>query len=144
MGSNSKQELISKWIIKADNDLKIVEIGLDYDILITDVLCFHCQQCAEKYLKAYLIFRNIDFPKTHNLSILLEECKKLEPIFDKLEDIVYLTEYAVELRYPDDFYMPDKEETTMAFQKAKKVKDFVIKRLKLDSDDSDDNKLKNF
>lgn len=52
---------------------------------------------------------------------------------------MYLTEYAVGIRYPNDFNIPDKEETLKAFKKAKKVKNFVIKIMKLDSADSNIN-----
>ena len=131
MGSDIKNTLITNWKIKVDNDLKIVEIGLTTDKLIGDVLCFHCQQCVEKYLKLFLIYNEIDFPKTHNISILLEECKKLDSNFDILQDVVYLTEYAVEIRCPDNFYIPDKEETENAYKKALKVKNFVSKKITL-------------
>ncbi|MCD4819063.1 MAG: HEPN domain-containing protein [Candidatus Cloacimonetes bacterium] len=130
MENNAKQKLIANWKIKPDNDIEIVKIGLASNKIISDVLCFHCQQCVEKYLKLFLIYHNIDFPKTHNISIILEECKKIDSNFTVLQDIVYLTEYAVEIRYPDDFYIPDLEETQKAYNNALKVKDFISRKLK--------------
>ena len=43
--------ITSQWLIKADNDLKTAEFGLTANEPITDTICFHCQQAAEKYLK---------------------------------------------------------------------------------------------
>lgn len=61
-------DYIRKWIIKADNDFKVAEHELAQpDIeMVTDAICFHCQQSVEKLLKAYLASKNIDFGKTHN------------------------------------------------------------------------------
>lgn len=62
------------------------------------------QQCVEKYLKAFLIFHNQEFRKTHDLSELIEQCRELDPDFEKLLELNVdrLTEYAVELRHPSD------------------------------------------
>lgn len=46
---------IHKWIIKAENDLKTAKGEFSTKNPVTDTICFHCQQCVEKYLKAYLI-----------------------------------------------------------------------------------------
>jgi HEPN domain-containing protein len=69
-----------EWFRKADHDLtaahKLIE---DADIL--DTVCFHCQQAAEKYLKAYLIFNGIEIERTHNLNKLKKECVKFDAGF---------------------------------------------------------------
>ena len=44
-----------------------------------------------------------------------------------------LTNYAVEIRYPDDFYIPDIDEAKAAYEVALKVKDFVIWKINLSS-----------
>ncbi len=79
-------DYIRKWIIKADNDFKIAEHELDQpeNEMVTDAICFHCQQSVEKLLKAYLASRNIDFGKTHNLEYLLELCRKQDTIFENI------------------------------------------------------------
>ena len=65
-----------------------------------------CQQAVEKFLKAFLVYRNIDFPKTHDLDYLLQECKKIyNKVFDI--DLGSLTDFGVSIRYPEDFYLPD-------------------------------------
>ncbi len=90
---------IDKWIEKADNDLKAAEIlfNVDREEMVTDVICFHCEQVVEKYLKAYLISRKVEFKKTHNIEYLLELCKAKDPDFGGIE-VGDLSMYAVEVR----------------------------------------------
>jgi len=90
---------------------------------VTEIVCFHCQQAAEKYLKALLIYNKVEsVPKTHNIDLLLNLCTKYDKDF-----IIYtgteLTTYAVDLRYPDVLYIPDKEE----MNKAIKITNEIIK-----------------
>ena len=60
-----------RWVEKADHDLPNAEYVLSLvDDCPTYTVCFHCQQCAEKYLKALLISRGVDFPRTHDLVLL--------------------------------------------------------------------------
>lgn len=126
---NALKSLIEKWMIKADNDLKTISNELSSEEPVTDAICYHSQQAAEKYLKLFLVSNNIDPIKTHNIAVLLQKCNELDPVFDELEGIEYLTDYAVELRYPDSFYVPEIEEAKEAYDDAKKVKDIVLKLL---------------
>jgi HEPN domain-containing protein len=58
----------AEWLAKAENDLTnaahTLKLGASCP---TDTVCFHAQQCVEKYLKALLVVEGIDFPKTHDL-----------------------------------------------------------------------------
>jgi HEPN domain-containing protein len=59
-----KIELVKMWMRKADNDLKTAKDELNTEEPATDTICFHAQQCAEKYLKAFLlIYHEIEFEK---------------------------------------------------------------------------------
>jgi len=81
-------EWINEWIKKAENDLLAVESILNGKSVPTDAVCFHCQQAAEKYLKAYCIKLNIVFEKSHDLIYLLDLInKKTNGIMD---DTIYL------------------------------------------------------
>ena len=75
-------ELVKEWLRKADNDLLNVENNLNSERVPTDTVCFHCQQCAEKYLKAYLVYRKIEFPNIHNLLRLIDERQLELPLND--------------------------------------------------------------
>ncbi|MBV5330621.1 MAG: HEPN domain-containing protein [Chlorobium sp.] len=120
--------IASQWLIKADNDLKTAEFGLTSSEPITDTICFHCQQAAEKYLKMYLAIKGNDPSITHNISILVAKCATYDPSFIELQRFGFLTSYAVSLRYPDDFYMPEVEEAEVALNAAQNVREFVVAR----------------
>jgi HEPN domain-containing protein len=64
--------VVRQWVQKVENDLKnaayTLRMGKDCP---TDTVCFHAQQCAEKYLKALLVLRGLEFPRTHDLSQLI-------------------------------------------------------------------------
>ena len=68
-----------------------------------DAVCFHSQQCVEKYLKAILQENDIAFGKTHNLVILFELLLPLEPSWERMRpQLQILNGYAVEVRYPGE------------------------------------------
>lgn len=121
--------IVDRWLIKADNDLKTAELGLTAAQPITDTICFHCQQAVEKYLKMYLVSQGNDPLITHNISILIAKCASHEPVFAELQRFDYLTSYAVSLRYPDDFYMPEVEEAEEALAATREVRAFVASRI---------------
>jgi HEPN domain-containing protein len=124
-------EYLQKWLLRADNDLKVAEreMAAPQDELVTEAVCFHCQQGAEKYLKAYLVRRGVDFGKTHNLEYLVQLCSKEDEEFRRLE-VGNLTFYAVEVRYPDEFYTPSVEEARESIEIAKRVREFVIGKIR--------------
>lgn len=122
--------IVKKWIKIAERDLLTAKQGLDAEEVVTDIVCFHCQQAAEKYLKAFLVKEQIEFSKTHNIMSLINLCATLDSSFkENLSEADYLTDFAVEIRYPDDWYEPSIEETKKAHEIALKVKNFVIKKL---------------
>jgi len=124
------EDYIRDWLAKADNDLKSVEheLGLEEGEVLRDIACFHCQQAAEKYLKAFLIFHQVEFPKTHNVEYLLEECAKIDAVFSCI-DVKELTSFAVDVRYGDEFYMPDMEEVEYYYTLAKTIKVMVMEAI---------------
>jgi HEPN domain-containing protein len=125
-----KKDYLSNWLAKANNDLTVAEheLNLNKDNCVTDAVCFHCQQAIEKYLKAYLIYQKIDFGKTHNLEYLIKLCANHDKTFAAL-DVKNLSFYAVEIRYPDDFYIPAMKEATESFKIAQHVRDFVLGKI---------------
>jgi len=126
-------KLVKLWIKKAENDL----IHAENSIMITpkpplDTVCFHAQQCAEKYLKASLVFHNIEFEKIHDLGELISLSAKVDKTFLEIIDAgERLTDYAVEIRYPIFLEEPTKEEAKEAIKLAIKIKEFVLLKLSL-------------
>jgi HEPN domain-containing protein len=112
---------LKKWIDKAEHDLVAARHMLELTEL-TDIVCFHCQQCAEKYLKALLLFNDVHFPKTHDLRVLLQLAQKHRGFKLKLSDIVPLNRYTIEGRYPGDWEPIDKDEALNAVKIASTVR----------------------
>ena len=80
-----------------------------------DAVCFHAQQCAEKYLKARLQEADTAFGRTHNLSALLDMPLPLEPLWETLRPhLQALTAFGVDFRYPGE--SADKEEAREALK----------------------------
>jgi HEPN domain-containing protein len=90
------------WVKKAENDFKVAsQILRRRKEIVTDAACFFCQQCLEKYFKAYLIEAGIAFPRTHDLLQLLNLCATVEPLWAAYAKTVdTLSDYAVDFRYP--------------------------------------------
>ncbi|MBC8521832.1 MAG: HEPN domain-containing protein [Methanomicrobia archaeon] len=124
------KDLVNKWINKAEKDLLTAERELSFEDPITDTVCFHCQQTVEKYLKAFLVYHQIYFTKTHRIMDLLDLCATRDSSFkDELGDADTLTDYAVEIRYPDVWLEPGIEDAEEAFEIAKKVKEFIRNKI---------------
>lgn len=121
---------VNNWLVKALRDLKTAEqlLSISSNNLYTDTICFASQQSAEKFLKAFLIYNNISFPRTHNLKYLLQLCVECDAEFEAL-NVDGLTVYAVETRYPETFYIPDIEEAKLAVESAGKIKVFILGKL---------------
>lgn len=126
------KKLVKNWLARANNDLKTAKDEMDTENPTTDTICFHAQQCVEKYLKAYLVLHQKHFRKIHNIAKLIELCKEIDSDFDKVYAFGAdnLTVYAVEIRYEEEFYFPDVEETKEAIDIAEKVQKFVVEKLK--------------
>lgn len=125
-----KMKWVEEWQCKAENDLITAEIVLSTPGGPTDTICFHAQQCAEKYLKSYLTFKDIAVEKTHDLAKINNSCINVDPEFEELSDAAeILSGYAVEIRYPDAFYEYSIEEAREAVERAKMFKSLVLKKL---------------
>src|SRR5580704_76446 len=108
-----------KWIKKAEGDLYTVALLLKSENCQSDICCYHAQQCAEKYLKAYLISRRILFPYIHDLEKLIELCSISNQRFDELKIVgIKLTDYAIKPQYPDEIDDLTVEDAQQAYQNA--------------------------
>jgi HEPN domain-containing protein len=127
----SKIDLIKMWIRKSENDLITAKHSLEIKPAPPfDTICFHSQQCAEKCLKAFLIYHEIEFEKTHDLVDLLALASEVDSSFlDLIELGKKLTPYAVEIRYPFLIEEPTEEEAKEAIKMAEKIKKFILERI---------------
>lgn len=128
-------DLAKLWIKKAESDLVTGKNSLNISPEPPlDTICFHAQQCAEKYLKAFLTYQGIEFDKTHDLVQLTDTAMKIDEDFEQISEYgEKLLPYAVEARYPSAF----DEELTLdrareAIQMATTIKGFVLSKLPLE------------
>jgi HEPN domain-containing protein len=126
-----RRDFILRWFKKAESDLKVAKHMLEVDEPPTDAICFHCQQALEKYLKAFLTFQDVRVKKIHDMEVLLNLCIERDKDFETLdkEKISSLSFFAVDVRYPEEFYMPTASEAKEYFDITLKVKGFVLKKL---------------
>ena len=122
-------ELTAEWIAKAEGDYATAGRELrarrrpNYD-----AVCFHAQQTAEKYLKAFLQEKGVVFPKTHSLIELLQLVVPYDASFELQRDLlIRLERYAVRYRYPGE--SADQDEARAAFKSAQAVRKFIRQRL---------------
>lgn len=125
-----KSNEVFQWLIKAEHDIGSARRLLSGDIPYLDTAVYHCQQAAEKSLKAYLTLMETPFQKIHDLSFLVEQCMELDIEFEQIMDISsILTPYAIAFRYPGDVIEPDPQDADEALRLAVEVFDFVINKM---------------
>lgn len=126
-----RRELVRGWLAKAEADLAVAERLMSGGGEHAWAVAFHCQQAAEKFLKAYLSQWQIEFPKTHDLQQLLGLAQKQEAAFAKsLGEAATLTPYGVEARYPGDAPDVTVEDAHNALRVARLVRDEVSSALR--------------
>lgn len=119
---------VNKWVAYAEEDLRLAKYGLKMASSCPyRLIAYHAQQCAEKYLKAYLVSNNIDFPYTHNIRVLLKLCNKNWT--KKLERAEHLTPFAITTRYPGEDEVVTKKEAQEAIRIAEIIKQEIKKYL---------------
>jgi HEPN domain-containing protein len=116
-------EIARQWVAKARNDLLDADNNLASKHVPTDTVCYHCQQAAEKRLKAVLAAHGIPPPRTHLLLMLLDAITPMLSSVETLrESLVVLTPYAISTRYPvDDLCQPAMDDAREARRCAENV-----------------------
>ncbi len=114
-----------EWIDKAEEDWEIALLALGSPrSKVYNAICFHAQQCVEKYLKSQLQEESIPIPKTHNLGSLLDLLLATHPLWSTLRPALdSLTLYAVNFRYPGD--AADQAEAGDAVKLCRSIRDTV-------------------
>ena len=98
------KRLTAEWIQKAEEDFFAAnQLAGAYELTPFNVVCFHCQQAAEKWLKSRLCENNVHFPKTHDLRQLLTLLNSDYPLWSSLTDQARrLSFFSIDTRYPGD------------------------------------------
>ena len=128
---NERDAAVRRWLAKAENDLLNIRNNLHASRVPWDTVCFHAQQAAEKYLKAFLVARDVPPPRSHDCIALLALCAGHAPELATLEAACRrLTYFGTASRYPDDLYEPDEEDGRNAFAASIEVQQVVLASLK--------------
>jgi len=119
---SDKEIILNQWLEKASHDESAFHILLEHGKKpgLLDTVAFHAQQTVEKWLKAIIIFFNVEPPRTHDLLRLLHLASEITSEIDKEENYLLarqLNDFTVDFRYPNDneiygkFEYPNLEKT---------------------------------
>ncbi len=123
-------DFIQGWLKKAENDLVAAGVTLNSKLDDHFISAFHAQQAVEKYLKTFLIWRQVPYPKTHEIKKLLSLFPPQDAeLVNELSEADWLSPFGVEFRYPGE-EVADFETAKRAVEQAKKAQIAIMERLK--------------
>ncbi len=109
------------WLRHAQSDLSLTQKLQPSEEILTETLCFHAQQAAEKAFKAVLVFCGIEPPKTHSIGLLVDLLPDAVEKPPLLREAAALTDYAVSVRYPGESEPVTGEELAEAMRLADSI-----------------------
>jgi len=120
-------ELAKSWLAKAQSDLATARLLIKGEERYLDTGSYHCQQAAEKAIKAWLTAVEVAFIKTHSLELLVRLCIPSAPgIHRYISHAMELTPFATEFRYPGDVFEPSAIEADRALVLAEELMAWII------------------
>lgn len=124
------------WMVKAWRDLETARRAATGRPPFYDVAVYHCQQAAEKAVKAFLVHHGKPYEKTHDIEVLTDLAGEIDSNFSTLADAAdALTPYATRFRYPNATFAvePQPAEYDEALEYAQAIYDFVLNLLPTDA-----------
>jgi len=124
---SAHHDQIKEWMDKADHDLGSAKLIFLHIPEYFDTIAFHCQQAAEKYIKAVLVHYEIEFIRSHNLIYLLDLLsKRIEIPEDQYDKAILLNGFSIQIRYPDKTIYLTKQELETSITIAQEFRTFAI------------------
>jgi HEPN domain-containing protein len=118
-------EEASEWITIADIDFDSAKILNEAVRRHYEIICYHCAQAVEKYLKAYLVYQNVIPEKTHNLPYLNNHCIIMDNDFQNIRTVcAFLNRFANDIRYPHQ-YETTETDVNHALEAVEKIRNFT-------------------
>ena len=128
--TDAKAQLVRSWLTKAQHDLASARVLAASDPPLWDTAIYHCQQAAEKTVKGYLVFREHEFERVHDIEVLIRAAESYAPEFSRWIDTgIQLTPYARIYRYPGYAAEPSEDQFKWALSAAEGLYDFVLSLL---------------
>ena len=120
------KELVAEWFRFADDDIDTALLLKDMRPQHYAIICYHCEQAVEKYLKGFLVSKEQMPPRIHDLANLCNLCSEQDQNFSELlPQCSYLTQFGVQPRYPKELYITDAN-VVQAVKYALEVKNFIV------------------
>ncbi len=121
-----KLTLAHEWYRFAAMDLSSAKYLLNMKPSPVEIICYHCQQSAEKFLKGFLVLHDINPPKIHDLDELCKLCIEIEIEFqDIIDQCSDLTAYGIQPRYPAEINL-EEQDLQQALKSAETIRDFIL------------------
>jgi HEPN domain-containing protein len=115
---------VIEWYRIADNDFDSAKLLNDAVRKHYEIICYHCSQSVEKYLKGYLIYNDLTPQKTHDLLFLINLCIKMDNDFeDIMVECGFLNRFANDIRYPHR-YEVNENDVNHSIDAVNKIRDF--------------------
>lgn len=112
-----------EWLNYAVRDLEAARFLQAMKPQPVEIICYHCEQCAEKAIKAIIVCKGAQggLPKRHELVFLLQQIKNMVEISDRIYDCAAsLTPYGISVRYPNDLELLA-EDADLAIKYAEEI-----------------------
>src|SRR3989344_2220765 len=123
-------QVVKNWLDKASEDLAFAKASLQEGLEFYPQICFYLHQSVEKYLKAYIIAKRLDFKRIHDLTELVQICMENDQKFNKFyETAKLLSPFYIGTRYPDFIISINKSNAEKALQATEEIASFVKSKL---------------
>ncbi|NLY11165.1 MAG: HEPN domain-containing protein [Firmicutes bacterium] len=114
-----------EWFTLADLDLQSAVYLQRMKPKPLEIIAYHCQQSAEKYLKGFIAFSGARIRKTHDLVVLNRDCQRYNSSFiEIMDECINLTDYGVNVRYPFHVDLEERD-VAEAIEDAEIIKEFI-------------------
>lgn len=124
------KQLYLEWFEFAKRDLESAKFLINMYPKPLEIICYHCEQSAEKYLKGYLVFSGNQVERTHDLVLLNKKCKLINSEFNNiLDECIELVPYGVQVRYPYQLELIESD-IKSAIVCAEKIQSFITRIVK--------------
>jgi len=124
------KQIASEWFVIAEKDILSAKYLQNMHPNPVEIICYHCQQSSEKYLKGFLVLNGHEVIKTHDLVYLNQLCCSYDEGFKILEkECLRLTDYGVNIRYPYpmDLNIADMK---LAIKDAEVIQGYILEKVK--------------
>jgi len=123
-------QIAKEWFDVAEMDISSAKYLQKMHPTPIEIVCYHCQQSSEKYLKGFLALNGHEIKRTHDLGLLNKLCFEYDDEFKILEEAcLRLTDYGVNIRYPYpiDLNLADMK---LAIIDAENIKNFILRKVR--------------